>query len=234
MGIAAGLTAFAVLTKSRTSCAGLLAAAAGVGVFAASGRAKLLLGLFAAGGAAAAAVALMLVGADPTDDARRAALMGREGQSGTLSGRLEIWEALHPYAVERKWLGFGYGAFWNEQRVYALQSEVDLKFSASHSAWYEAVLTGGLPLAGLLAAVLLGGLARAGTAGMRRAVTRTDPLPAFAFGVLILAILNSLSEAIVADVRLTPFLMLCALLKLTFLPDSTATTPARSRPARSP
>ena len=77
---------------------------------------------------------------------------------------------------------------------------------------------------------------RAGTAGVRRADGRADPLPAFAFGVLILAILNSLLEAIVADVRLTPFLMLCALLKLTFLPDRPAAVlsspAARARPTR--
>ena len=230
VGVAAGLTAFAVLTKSRTGVAGLLAAAAAVGVFAAAGPTKLLLGLFAAGGAAALAVVVLLTGADPTDDARRAALMGREGQSGTLSGRLEIWEALHPYAVDRRWLGYGYGAFWSEQRVYALQSEVDFKFAASHSAWYEAVLAGGLPFAGSLAALLLGGMARAGFAG-REARRAGDPLPAFAFGVLVLAALNSLLEAIVADVRLAPFLMLCALLKLTFLPDRPPARPAPRSPA---
>ena len=237
VALAAGFTAFAVLTKSRTSCAGILAAAAGVGVYAASGPTKLLLGFFAAGGAAAAVALALLTGADPTEDVRRAALMGREGQSGTLSGRLEIWEALHPYAVARPWGGYGYAAFWSEERVYAVQSEAGFKFAASHSAWYEAALTAGLPFAALLAALLLGGLGRALRVG-RRPLHGTggphDPLPAFAFGALILSVLNSLLEAIIADVRLTPFLMHAALLKLTFLPDRAPQAEPSPPPPRSP
>ena len=250
VALAGTFTVVATLTKSRTSCAGILAAAAGVGVYAASGPVKLLLAAFTVGGAAAGLAVVLLTGADPTADARRAALMGREGQSGTLSGRLEIWEALHPYAAARPLGGYGYAAFWSEERLYAVQSEAGFKFAASHSAWYEATLTAGLPFALLLLALLLGGLVRALRVGRRpHGAGRDgsggangaggtggphDPLPAFAFGVLILAALNSLLEAIIADVRLTPFLMHAALLKMTFLPDRPAPAPPFSAPPPPP
>ena len=237
-GTAAAMTLFCLLTKSRTSVFGLAAAGFAAAVFCATGPTKALLTLWGGGLAGAAVVVLMLTGLDPTDEARDAALMGRSDDSGSLSGRVEIWDALNPYVAAKPVLGYGYGAFWTEQHTYALHEDVGFKFSASHSAWYETVLGTGLPGAALLAALLLGGLA--GAAAAERAERRAagfagSPLPAFLFGGLVLAVLNSLLEAIVAEVRLVTFLLLCGLVKVTFLPDRPVDPPApRPAPRESP
>ena len=235
-GLAAAMALFCLLTKSRTSVGGMLAAATAAAVFLSARPTKALLGAFGAGLAGAVAVVLMLTGLDPTDDVRDAALMGRAEDSGSLSGRVEIWEALDQYVAARPLLGHGYLAFWTEQHVYALHADVGFKFAGAHSAWYETALGTGLIGAALLAAVLLGGMVRAGAAERAEQAARGaggSPLPAFLFGVLVLAVLNSLLEAIVADVRLTPFVMLCGLGKVTLFPDRPAprARPTDARPA---
>ena len=235
-GLAVVMALFCLLTKSRTSAGGAIAAVAGVGAFLSSVPTKGLLAMCGAGLAGAVVVVLMLTGLDPTDDVRDAALMGRGEDSGSLSGRVQIWEALDQYVAARPILGYGYLTFWTDQRLYALHSEVDFKFAGAHSAWYETILGTGLPGVALLACLLFGGMVRAAGAeaeDQRARGAGGSPLPAFLFGLLTLAALNSLLEAIVADVRLTPFLMLCGLMKVTFLPDAVPPDAAEPR-ARGP
>ncbi len=233
--IALGITLalFCLLTKSRTSAGGLVAAVAAVAVFLSSAPTKNLLAVGGVWLAATALIGLMLTGLDPTDDIRDAALMGRAEDSGSLSGRVQIWEALDGYVAERPLLGYGYLTFWSERHLYALHAEVDFKFSGAHSAWYETALGLGAPGVMLLGVVLFGGMVRAAIAEGTEQRTRGtigSPLPAFLFGVLALAALNSLLEAIIADVRLTPFLMICGLVKVTFFPDAAPAFPRPSSP----
>ncbi|NNJ24551.1 O-antigen ligase family protein [Alienimonas chondri] len=221
--VAAALLLFCLLTKSRTSVGGVIAAVAAVAVFLSSGPTKNLLAIGGVGLAGAVIVVLLLTGLDPTDDIRDAAMMGRSEDAGSLSGRVQIWDALDPYVADRPLLGYGYLTFWSERRLYALHSEVGFKFAGAHSAWYETALGLGIPGAILLATILLGGMSRAASAELaeqRVGGTGGSPLPAFLFGVLALAALNSLLEAIIADVRLTTLVMYCGLGKATFFPDA--------------
>lgn len=39
-------------------------------------------------------------------------LFGLVGRDATMSGRLEIWDAVIPKIMEHPWLGYGYGSFW--------------------------------------------------------------------------------------------------------------------------
>ena len=245
LGVAGVFLGFAVLTKSRTSVLGLGAAVCGLALFRLGGPSKLLVALGGAACATAGLVAILLTGLDPAGDVRRAALMGRGEQSSTFSGRLEIWEALDPFVADRPLLGYGYGAFWDEERTYAVQADAGFKFASAHSAWYETLLTGGVVAAVLFAAVFAVGLWTAGRAERRTKAAAGrgepvppgavggDPLPPFVFGVLVLCLLNTLLEAIVADIRLTSLVMLCGLLKLSVLPDRPAPRPA-DRPADRP
>ena len=212
------LLAFLILTKSRTATAGALLALGGAGLAASSTPTKLLSVAAGAVGGAGLLIAVLLAGADPTGEVRDAALMGRTEQHSSLSGRLPIWEALTPYIAEEPMLGYGYGAFWTRERVEAVSSEVGWALSASHSAWIEAALEVGLVGVGLLGAVFLLGLARAGRAAAdpRR---RGDPLPFFALALTLLLAANAFTEALVHDVRLVPFLLWAGLAKLTILPD---------------
>ena len=212
---AAALFRFLFLTKSRTSTGGALLAVAGVLALSVPPRWKRAAFVPAALAVSAAAMIPLFGGFDPTGEIERAAMMGRDEQQTSLSGRLPIWEALNPYVEARRWRGWGYQSFWTKGHIDALTTDVDFKFSGAHSAWYEARLDGGLVGMGLMAATLLCGLARSGWGFVRR----RGPVPAFASGVLTCAAVNSLLEALICDVRLFPFLMVCGLLKVTFLPD---------------
>ena len=212
---AAALFGFLFLTKSRTSTGGALLAVAGVLALSVPPRWKRAGFVPAILAASAGAMVLLFGGFDPTRELESAAMMGRNEQQTSLSGRLPIWEALTPYVDARRWAGWGYQAFWTKEHIDALTTDVDFKFSGAHSAWYESRLDGGLVGMGLMAATLLCGLATSGW----RFVRRRGPVPAFAFGVLTCAAVNSLLEALICDVRLFPLLMACGLLKVTFLPD---------------
>ena len=212
---AAALGAFLLLTKSRTATAGLLFALGAAGLSAATVATKLLAVCSGAVGAAGLALGVLLAGTDPSAEVRGTVLMGRVGEEGSLSGRLPIWETLAPLIAERPVCGYGYGAFWTKAHVDAVSTEIGWAVSAAHSAWFEAALDGGLIGAAILAALLACGAFRAAGA-LRRG---PGPLPFFALVLTLVIAANSLTEALVNDVRLVPFLWCAALAKLTVLPD---------------
>ncbi|NNJ24552.1 hypothetical protein LzC2_06100 [Planctomycetes bacterium LzC2] len=214
--LAAILTAFLLLTKSRTATGGAALAVAGVLLLSVPPRWKRNLLIPVVLVSSLAAMALLFGGFDPSDELHDAAMMGRNEQATSLSGRVPIWEALDPYVRERWWTGWGYNAFWSKQHIDALTDAVDFKFSGAHSSWYEAALDGGIVGATLFAMTLAFGLLRSG----REFLAQRRALPAFVFGILICGCVNSVLEHLVCDTRLFPFLMYCGLWKLTFLRDA--------------
>ena len=212
---------FLLLTKSRTATAGLLFALGTAGLGAASVATKLLALTAGVVGAAGLALGVLLAGADPTGDVRDAVLMGRTDQQESISGRLPIWEALLPAIADRPVCGYGYGGFWTKARVDAVSGDVGWAVSAAHSAWFEAALDGGLTGAAVLAALLVCAALRA-AGRLTPAGARADPLPFFALALTLAVAANTLTEALVNDVRLVPFLWCAAVAKLTFLPDRPA------------
>ena len=224
LAAAAALFAFLFLTKSRTSTGGALLAVLGVLALSVPPKWKKAGLIPAALLGSAGAMVLLFGGFDPSKEIEQAAMMGRNEQQTSLSGRLPIWEALDPYVAKKRWKGWGYQCFWTKEHVDALTTDVDFKFSGAHSAWYESRLDGGLVGMGLMAATLLFGLLRAG----RLFLFRRGPVPAYAFGVVTCAAVNSLLEALICDVRLFPLLMLCGILKITFLPDAEPDAPGET------
>ena len=228
-GFAAALFLFLFLTKSRTSTGGALLAVAGVLCLSIPPDWKRSLVIPAVMAGCVGLMVLSFGGFDPSEEVRDAAMMGRNEQETSLSGRVPIWEALDPYVAERWWLGWGYNAFWSKEHIDALTSDVDFTFSGAHSAWYEALLEGGIVGATLLAMTLAFGLIRSG----REFLRGRGPAPAFVFGLLVCACVNSLLEHLLCDTRLFPFLMYCGLWKLTFLrdppPDGAAAPRLRGR-----
>ena len=224
---AAVMFGFLFLTKSRTSTGAALLAVAGVLCLSIPPDWKRGLVIPAVLVGCVAAMALLFTGFDPSREVHDAAMMGRNEQQTSLSGRVPIWEALDPYVERRWWAGWGYSAFWSKEHVDALVDDVGFTFSGAHSAWYEAALEGGAVGATLMALTLLCGLVHSG----REFVARRGPVPACVFGVLVCAGVNSLLEALICDTRMFPFLMYCGLLKLTFLRDAPAAPVAEAPPA---
>ena len=218
LAAAGGFGLFLLLTKSRTATAGCVLALGVAGLNAAGRATKLLAVAGGLAGAAGLALSVLLSGADPGGDVRDAVLMGRVEQQDSLSGRLPIWEALAPLVADRPLLGYGYGGFWTARHIDDVGTDIGWTVSAAHSAWFEAALDGGLIGAAVLfAALLLAGLRAAGAGGEDR--PDAGPLPFFALAVTVVVAANTLTEAIINDVRLVPFAWGAAVAKLTWLPD---------------
>jgi exopolysaccharide production protein ExoQ len=81
------------------------------------------------------------------------------GKDPTLTGRTAVWEAVLRQIQSRPWLGFGYGAVWDDVSRWAalawIEQEAGFRPTHAHNGWLEAALN--LGLAGVaLWAVCLG------------------------------------------------------------------------------
>ena len=206
--LAAG-TVLLVLTKSRTSVA-----AVGLTV-----STLLFLGwsvktrtaaVFAAG---LGGLAVLLVSAgfgfDPVGRARDAFLMGREEQASSLTGRVPLWAALHRYADARPWSGAGYDTFWTAEKIAAVSDDLGWGLREAHNAYLDVWLSVGLT--GLIPLVV--GLLGAWWAAARRYAGTGDPFAGFALGVLTVALVNGLTESLMAMVLFPPFVAAAVLFK---------------------
>ncbi|MCC5997182.1 MAG: O-antigen ligase family protein [Oceanicaulis sp.] len=148
-----------LLATSRTA---FLAAAIALGGPAAIALSRRGFGFAAltAFGATAGAIALaavLMIGP--------AVLLDMLGRDATLTGRTDIWAALVRAIAERPWTGFGYGAFWDDERgpAFWVIQATQWPVPTAHNAWLETALAIGLPGAALALWVYLAGLARAGS-----------------------------------------------------------------------
>jgi exopolysaccharide production protein ExoQ len=74
------------------------------------------------------------------------AVLGNFGRDLTLTGRTEIWEAALEKAWERPWLGYGYGAFWQDggESSYVQRVVGWIDLSHSHNGFLDLWLDLGL------------------------------------------------------------------------------------------
>lgn len=95
------------------------------------------------------AVALSLIVFSSLNDGQRnqltgAALMGRTEQSGSLSGRVPLWQELALYSAQRPLTGYGYDNFWTPERIAAVMKTQGWAIQNSHNAYFDIVLQLGL------------------------------------------------------------------------------------------
>lgn len=201
---------FLILTKSRTSCAALLLALGLVGMLRSGGEWQLpaaagLLGmLFLCG------VIALLAGFDLDSELERAALLGREEQAESLTGRLPIWNELVPFVNERPWCGYGYDSFWSPRHIDLISTELQWGIREAHSAYLDTILSTGLIGLGLLLSTVLLGLGKAASRYMRQG----DSTAGFLCGLLLFALVNSGTESIMQMPLCVPFLACCGLVQL--------------------
>jgi O-antigen ligase len=117
------------------------------------------------------------------------------GKDTTLTGRLLLWEIARPYVVERPWLGYGYGVFWEhfEDTIWRL---AEWPAPHPHNGYLQLVLD--LGIVGLLVfAVCL-------TVALYRATDfyRRDPRPTNLFPLLALFCLATVN---LVETRLVKF-----------------------------
>ena len=227
LGLAAAGVLFTLLTKSRTSAAGLVLLVGLLAGLSAPPRWRLAVGTF---GGAAAALGLMLAwsaGADPLGGALDAALMGRGEQVSSLTGRVEIWEEVGRFTARRPWAGWGYDSFWTPPHVAEVSENCGWGLREAHSAYRDVLLSVGLVGLLLLVPALLWAwfaAARRYAAGERagdRGAGHGDPLAGYVAALLAVGLLNAFTESAMSMVLFTPFVICCGLAKLFVFPQTT-------------
>lgn len=208
--LACGLL-FLILTKSRTATAGVLAALGLVWLLGCAPRMALGAGGVIAWCVSTVLLAVLLSGIDYEAELRRAALLGREEQSESLTGRVPIWTELLPHLAARPLFGYGYDSFWTPSRIETVSTTLQWGIREAHSAYIETCLSIGLLGALLLAASILIGLIQAG----RRYVLAGESEAGCLFGLYVFALVDAFSESGMVMPLFVPFFCLTGLLHLT-------------------
>lgn len=139
--------AMVVLTKSRTSMAGLLVCLFLMWAARNAGAGKYIAGFCVAWLVSAFLLVTMMMGVDAQAEAKEAALMGRKEQTESLTGRLPLWEELSHYVERRPLHGYGYDSFWTADHIDRVSTAMEWGIREAHNGYLETTL--GLGLIGL-------------------------------------------------------------------------------------
>jgi len=202
-----------VLTKSRTVCASLLAGLLLYSLIGLSWQKKLLAGTGAAWCCCAAVAAGVFLGADVESQVVNAALIGREEDNESLSGRLPYWSELAPHIEEHALLGHGYRAFWDPERIATVSSSVQWTATDGHSAFLDTALDLGIIGLALFVFVVATGIRE----GARQYLTFHDAGYGFLFALLVCRALNAcLESAFSTPTNFVSFITVCGLVHVGF------------------
>jgi exopolysaccharide production protein ExoQ len=183
---------FLVLTKSRTSTAGVFLSLGTLALLRSRIHPAALVGCFAAawwllGGA----LVCHLWQIDPLAELKQLLLMGRAEQAESLTGRIPIWTELAPFLTERFWMGWGYDSFWTPDHIDHVSTRVEWGVREAHSAYIETLLSVGVIGLGLLLTMTAVGLSQAAWRFRRQA----RPAAGVTAGLLVYGLLNSFTES---------------------------------------
>ncbi len=201
---------FLYLTKSRTSCAAFAVALAALWMISVSVRTRLL--ALATAGFLVCSAALLgsLFSLDIEDAVAEFVLLGREEESGKLTGRIPIWKDLLGYIGEKPLQGYGYEAFWTEKRIEDVSDDAQWTLREAHNGYLDATLSVGLIGVAVLLAIGLQGIVLA--AGAFRSTD--DVGAALTFCLLIFIVFNACLESGLIAPNLITLLVGCGIMQL--------------------
>ena len=205
-----GLT-FLVLTKSRTSTAGVIAGLALLTLLhnrISSG--PVLAGLFCLWGGLCVLLIAALADLNPWAEFKSILLMGRTEQAESLTGRLPIWQEVWKYICERPLCGYGYDSFWTPEHIDRISNEVEWGVREAHSSYLEVWLNLGLIGLFLLVGLLCSSVVIAGW----RYRSQHNPAAGLLCALGAYGLLNSFTESGLVMPLFVPFLMGMALFQL--------------------
>lgn len=183
---------FLVLTKSRTSTAGVILSLGTLALLRARVHPAALVGCFVGGWwLLGGALVCHLWQIDPLAELKQLLLMGRSDQAESLTGRIPIWTELAPFIANRFWTGYGYDSFWTPDHIDHVSTRVEWGVREAHSAYIETILSIGVIGLGLLLCVVGAGLVQAAWRFRRNAA----PACGVAAGLLVYGLLNSFTES---------------------------------------
>lgn len=213
--------AFLILTKSRTSTAGLLLSFGLIWTLSTDPRVKAFAGLTGVWALSAAILVVSFLGVDLVGQVTGVAMMGRGEQSESLTGRLPLWAQLSSFVSARPLVGYGYDSFWTPGRVEIASDEQGWGIREAHNSYLDTTLSTGLIGLSLLVSAVLIGLFRAAATYTRSG----HPLPGFVFGLTTFALVNACTESGMVMPMFVPFLLTIGLLQIAFFPDGDMLAP---------
>jgi len=210
-----------VLTKSRTSCLGLIAAISLIEVPRISARTKLFAGVTGAWSVAAILLLFLTLQFEFADHLANAVTLGRNEHIGNLNGRSELWELLLKYAVKRPLTGYGYRSFWTPAMINDVSDELYWGISSSHSVYLEALLS-----VGLVGVLLLGfSIVTAAVRSYLLWMQTSDIGFAFGAGIFLYGAIDGAMESGFFSPSFMTWIAGCCLVRLSLFRDVEVETP---------
>ena len=211
--VAVGLV-FVALTRSRTNLAAALVALTAVGALRSSVKSKLISTYLAVMAGLVGTMLLMLAGKDPLTQLYEGAMLGREDDVASLSGRGFIWPICWEFIGQRPWLGYGYGSFWTPSRIELFLDELQFSMFEAHNGYLELLLGTGIIGCGLYVASMFTSLFASASTALKTGESNY----ALLFGVMVFAFIYANSESGMMGVNLVTILMTSQMLNLALRP----------------
>ncbi|MGI8979945.1 MAG: O-antigen ligase family protein [Pirellulaceae bacterium] len=205
---------FVALTRSRTNLAGALLALTMIGVLQSSLKSKLIAGYLAVLAGLTGIFLLMLAGKDPLTQLFEAAMLGRDDDVASLSGRSLIWPICWEFIDQRPWLGYGYGSFWTPLRIELFLEELQFSIFEAHNGYLELLLGTGIVGCVLYVASMVTSL----VASAHGALQTQESSHSLLFGVMVFAFIYANSESGMMGINLVTLLMTSQMLNLALRP----------------
>ncbi len=183
--------AVVLLTKSRTTLAGLLVSLVIAQTLIVRGANRVLLILSMLALASLALAGSSMISQGSSGELGRVANLGRGDDSSTLSGRIPLWEELLVSINKKPILGHGYLAYWDSKRVEYLSERLGWEIPHGHNAFLDILLDVGI--VGLLLVLLA--ILLAFVEAARLYTVRNQIEYAIVFGLLAYAFINGLAES---------------------------------------
>jgi exopolysaccharide production protein ExoQ len=200
--------ALLALTKSRTACGAAAVGLLTYGSLTVPWPKRVLVGTAILGACCAVALAVSLLGGDIERQMTSVALIGRQEEADSLSGRIPLWAKLTPYLQDHFLLGHGYQTFWSPQRIESFSEACEWAVPDGHSAYLDAILDLGIIGAAIYVATVVTGIG-----GLRRRILAGDDYGCgFLFTLLVYRAASALLESAGAvPTSFVPFMMVCGL-----------------------
>ncbi|MCE9529302.1 MAG: O-antigen ligase family protein [Planctomycetales bacterium] len=211
--VAIGLV-FIALTRSRTNLAGALLALIAIGALRSSLKTKLIFTYSTVLAGLIGVFLLMLVGKDPLTQLYEGAMLGREDDVASLSGRGFIWPICWEFIGQRPWLGYGYGSFWTPSRIELFLDELQFSMFEAHNGYLELLLGTGIIGCGLYVASMFTSLFASAFTALKTGESSYTLL----FGVMVFGLIYANSESGMMGINLVTLLMTSQMLNLALRP----------------
>lgn len=138
--------------------------------------------------------------------------MGRTEDVSSLTGRLPLWEELIISIKERPFVGYGYLAFWEKEKIDYLSALLGWEIPHGHNMYLDVLLDGGAIGLTLFMSMFVVPLIIA----FHRCILYHDRQVAIVFGLLFFALVHGFAESLFKLPTFLSFMLLTLVLRMSF------------------